>query len=284
MRFAVVSARPTPTSTALAAAGWPHASSCVLAPDRALHELGPGDVALGRLDVRESLRGVEPGLWELGRLIDNGVMVLNRPAALLGAHDKLLTAALLGSAGVPHPRSRLVVAGAPVPELEPPLVLKPRFGSWGRDVELCRDEDELAAGLERISERPWFRSGGALLQELVPPLRRDLRLVVARGRVIGSIERHAAPGEWRTNVALGGRRVRAIPPPGAIRLALEAAAASGLDLVGVDLLPLERGGFVVLELNGAVDFSPDYAPGGNVFGAAIDALAGPKAGALPLAV
>ncbi len=284
MGFAVVSARPTMTNAGLVSSPWPHGHSRVLSPDRALLELGPGDVALGRLDVLPSLEGVEPGLWELGRLQDNGVQVLNRPAALLGAHDKLLTAALLGSAGVPHPRSRLVVAGSPTPELEPPVVVKPRFGSWGRDVELCRTHEELAAALDRLSHRPWFLASGALVQELVPPPGRDLRLVVAAGRVVGAIERHAAPGEWRTNVALGARRVRAVPPPAAVRLALEAASASGLDLVGVDLLPLARGGFVVLELNGAVDFSVEYAPGGNVFATAIDALAALAGRPLPLAV
>jgi glutathione synthase/RimK-type ligase-like ATP-grasp enzyme len=46
-------------------------------------------------------------------------------------------------------------------------------------------------------------------------------------------------------------------------LALAAAAAVGADLVGVDLLPAPDGGHVILELNGAVDFSPDYSLGGH---------------------
>jgi glutathione synthase/RimK-type ligase-like ATP-grasp enzyme len=75
---------------------------------------------------------------------------------------------------------------------------------------------------------------------------------------VGAAKRIARPGEWRTNVALGARAVPTMPPPVASQLALAAAAESGLDLVGVDLLPTGPGGFCVIELNGAVDFRPVY--------------------------
>jgi glutathione synthase/RimK-type ligase-like ATP-grasp enzyme len=97
--------------------------------------------------------------------------------------------------------------------------------------------------------------------------------VVAAGTVVGAIERVAARGEWRTNVALGGERRRVVPPPEASALALAAAAAIGGDLVGVDLLPRPEGGWVVLEINGAVDFTPDYSlPGRDAFADAATAL------------
>jgi glutathione synthase/RimK-type ligase-like ATP-grasp enzyme len=76
--------------------------------------------------------------------------------------------------------------------------------------------------------------------------------------VIGAGRRFAAPGEWRTNVSLGARIEPVAPPPLARTLALSAAAAIGADLVGVDLLPT-RTGYVISELNGAVDFRPKYA-------------------------
>ena len=90
--------------------------------------------------------------------------------------------------------------------------------------------------------------------------------MVAGGRIVAAAKRIAAPGEWRTNVALGASVVPAEPPPVASELALAAAKVSGLDLVGVDLLPTGPGGFTVIELNGAVDFRPVYALGeGDVF-------------------
>ena len=62
------------------------------------------------------------------------------------------------------------------------------------------------------------------------------------------------------------------PPPIARALALSAARAARADLVGVDLLPTPNGGFLVLELNGAVDFRPVYAPQRDVFFDAVAAL------------
>ena len=86
--------------------------------------------------------------------------------------------------------------------------------------------------------------------------------MVARDRVVGAIRRVAAPGEWRTNVALGGRREPLVPPREARELALAAATAVGGALVGIDLLPAEDG-FVVLEVNGAVEFTQAYSLGGE---------------------
>jgi RimK family alpha-L-glutamate ligase len=273
MRVAIVANRPSETNVALAARGWNGVPVELLSPREALLTLGRGDVALARIDVREDLEGVEEGLWSFERLRDAGVHVVNAPAALVCAHDKLLTARRLRRAGLPHPRTALIEHQGPVPDVDFPAVLKPRFGSWGRDVRLCRDRGELECALELFSLRRWFRRGGALAQELIPPLGHDLRLIVARGFVVGAVKRTAMPGEWRTNVALGASIARIVPPPVATDLAQAAAAASGLDLVGVDLLPTGPGGFCVIELNGAVDFRLIYSfAGRDVFEDVMSAL------------
>jgi glutathione synthase/RimK-type ligase-like ATP-grasp enzyme len=118
-------------------------------------------------------------------------------------------------------------------------------------------------------------------QKLVAPRGYDLRVVVAAGTVVGAVRRIAAPGEWRTNVALGARREPVTPPPEACDVALRAAAAVDGALVGVDLLPADVGTWVVLEVNGAVDFNSTYTLGDDVFADAAAALRGVVVEAAP---
>ena len=273
MKFAVVAHRRSATNEALVAAAraW-GLDSELLDPHTALTSLEPGDVALARLDVREGLDGIESGTGELERLAAGGVDVRNPPGSLVVAHDKLLTARALRLAGLPHPHTTLLSPTLPTPVPELPVVLKPRFGSWGRDVERCTTADELDVARVRLQRKPWFREHGALAQELVEPRGWDMRLVVAGGRVVGAACRIARSGEWRTNAALGAQVEPVEPPPLARALGLAAARAARADLVGVDLLPTPNGGFLVLELNGAVDFRPVYAPMRDVFSETVAAL------------
>jgi RimK family alpha-L-glutamate ligase len=272
-RFAVIAQEATTTNLRLLEAARSLAAEAVLlSPSEARRRLRAGDLALARLDVLPTLAGPQAGVDDLRVLHRRGVAVLNGPGALLGAHDKLATAIRLGARGLPHPRT-VHVGRFAEPGFGYPVVVKPRFGSWGRDVHLCAGPDELRRRLGSLARRAWFVRHGALVQELVRPQGHDLRLVVASGEIVGAIRRIAALGEWRTNVALGGTRRGVDPPPEACVLALRAADAIGADLVGVDLLPDGNGGWTVLELNGAVDFTEAYSFGGeDVYERAIRAL------------
>jgi RimK family alpha-L-glutamate ligase len=274
MKIAVVAHAAWPVNGALVRA-WRAAGlhALLLSPDLAAALLRQGDVALFRLDVLPTLDGFEPGLVHAPYMRGEGVRILNAPWAILGVHDKLETARRLAAAGIPHPQSVHVLTPDEPVAIEPPFVVKPRFGSWGRDVFRCDSRPALRSRLRTIADRSWFRTHGALVQELRDAPRHDLRVLVAGGRPVGAAAREAAPGEWRTNTSLGGRLLPVRLDDEAVELALAAAEAVGGDLVGVDLLPRESGGYVVLELNGATDFDGRYSlPGGDVYAEIAEAL------------
>jgi RimK family alpha-L-glutamate ligase len=215
-------------------------------------------VVLARLDVRRSLDGVEDGWDAIARLERDGVHVLNPTRALGACHDKLATATALARVGVTHPRTTLITRAGELPPVDWPIVLKPRFGSWGREVVLLRDRRSLDRHLKRIRNTPWFVARGALLQTYLPAGGTDLRVVIAAGAVIGAISHTATAGDWRTNVSLGAQRRPAEPPAAARELALAAVETLDVDLAGVDLLRRRDNTYVVLEVNGAVDFTRKY--------------------------
>ena len=231
-----------------------------------------GDIVLGRLDVRPTLDGVQPGLARLLQVRDRGIRVVNDAHSLIASHDKLATMLLLQASGRPAAawsasdgrrnvaKFRAAVRGeTPIREL----------GARRSPVRVARR----AAHVPACDLRP----------ALVPPPRRagpgadpSARLRSPARRLRGRGRRRdravAAPGEWRTNIALGGHRRRTTPSAEACALAARAAAAIGGDLVGVDLLP-DDGGWRVIEINGAVDFTDEYAlDGGDVFARAVEPL------------
>lgn len=281
MRLVVVAWGEAPAPTALATAGHRLGlESAVLAPPEAARSASEGDLVLSYLDVRPSLDGVEPGIARLRGLRARGITVLNGPEAIRACHDKLVTALRLARGGLPHPETAYLSASSSrrdVSRRRYPVVVKPRFGSRGRHVARCDDAEALGLLLASLRKRTWFRRQGALIQELVPPAGHDLRLLVAGGRVVGAVRRVAAPGEWRTNVALGAVRRPVRPQPSECDLAVAAAAAAGADLAGVDLIPLPDGGVAVLEVNGAPEFTAAYSlDGRDVFEAVLVSLLLPE--------
>lgn len=159
-RCARILGRASLTNARLAAAFRARGYQAAVARPHAPFAPRPGDVTLARLDVLPGLDGVEAGLRRLEELGRSGDVILNRPGALLRAHDKLATAIVLARAAVRHPRTAHVQSAEPPPALRPPYVVKPRFGSWGRDVFRCESSAELATCFDRLSGRRWFRPRG----------------------------------------------------------------------------------------------------------------------------
>ncbi len=214
------------------------------------HDLTSVDGVLVRMMPPGSLEQVVFRMDALHRVAAAGVPVLNPPRAVETAVDKYLTLAMIAAAGLPVPPTWVgesaTAALEAFDDLGGDVVVKPLFGSEGRGLVRLSDK-ELAWRTFHALER----LGAVLyLQRAVRHPGHDLRVFVLRGAIIGAMRRRAKPGEWRTNVSLGGHAEPIRLDPETERLALKAARAIGAEMAGVDLvLDLDPEELVVLEVN-----------------------------------
>ena len=207
------------------------------------------DAVLARIIPSGSLEQVIYRVDALHWLEERGVPVINSPRAIERAVDKFYTSALLQEAGLPTVDTvvceRAAEAMAAVREFGD-VVIKPIFGSMGHGIVRVSDPDVAFRVVKTLeSMRTVF-----YVQRAVDHGGRDYRLFVIGGRVLAAIERRAAEGDWRSNVARGATAAAFEAPAEWQAMALRAAAAIGADYAGVDLLPAPDGRVYVLEVNG----------------------------------
>ncbi|WP_165063884.1 ATP-grasp domain-containing protein [Paludisphaera rhizosphaerae] len=186
----------------------------------------------------------------LHRLTAAGVPVWNPPRAVEAAVDKYLTLSLLERRGLPVPATWVgqtaEEAIAAFEALGGDVVVKPLFGSEGRGL-MRVEHREMAWRCFHTIER----MGAAIyLQRWIRHPGHDLRLFVLKGRVLAAMRRTACDGEWRTNVAIGGRAEAWEPDAEASQLAVVAAEAVGAVFAGVDLIEdVDAGTRLLIEVN-----------------------------------
>jgi RimK family alpha-L-glutamate ligase len=209
------------------------------------------DAVLARIIPGGSLEQIIHRVDALHWIEERGIAVMNSPRAIERAVDKFYTTALLREAGLPVPETvvceRLADAmdTARAMLADGDVLLKPIFGSMGHGLVRLTDPDAAFRVLRSLEQiRAVF-----YLQRAIEHGGRDIRVFVVGERIVGSIERRAPDGDWRTNVALGGSALPFELPDEWARLALRAAATVGADYAGVDLLPSRDGTTFVLEVN-----------------------------------
>jgi len=200
----------------------------------------------------------QAGLHVLLQLEALGVPVVNAPMPLWRARDKVRSFQVLDAACVPTPVSVVLGRQLSATALEralgaPPWVIKAPEGTKGEAVFLVED----AAGLCAL---PADGTVPYVAQRFVPEARgADVRVMVVGGEARGAMRRHARGGDFRANLALGGRAEPVDLDAGAEGLALAALAvraadAHGLVVAGVDLLE-SADGPLVIEVNGSPGFA-----------------------------
>jgi len=179
----------------------------------------------------------------------SGIRVVNPCYSFRRARDKYATQYTLAGAGLPvaetYTTEEMERAYRRSRELRK-CVYKPILSSMGRG-SLRFDDPDIAYNAWKMLSR---LGQPIILQEYLSNPGRDIRVFVVGDEVVGSAYKYVAEGEWKTNVAQGGRMVVEPMPKEILELGVKATRAMGLDYAGVDIIEAERGP-VVLEVNGA---------------------------------
>jgi len=158
--------------------------------------------------------------------------------------DKIKQSALFQLTGLPHPRTRVFYGKRQKTKIRdyfsyPCIAKEPRGSAMGRGVYLISNDVDLDAYTHDRHV--------AYIQQFLP-IDRDIRVVVIGSKVVHAYWRIAGAGEFRTNLARGGRISLAPVPEAAISLAQQAAKVCGWDDVGMDICSHD-GQFTILEAN-----------------------------------
>lgn len=150
-----------------------------------------------------------------------------------------------------------------------PLVIKQCFGSFGAGVYLAGNMEEAKAALMKTA------GGAAIAQQYIASsFARDIRAYVVGGSVVAAMLRHNESGDFRANVAQGGKADAYMLSEAQAALAVKTAQLLGCTFAGVDLLFGENGEMTVCEVNSNAHFAGiSAATGVNIADKIIEAVA-----------
>jgi len=190
------------------------------------------------------------GLAVLRQFEMMGVYPLNESVAIGRSRDKLRSLQLLARDGIGLPVTAFandttrtddvldIVGGAPV-------VIKLLEGTQGIGVVL----GETPKSARSVIDAFHGADIAILVQEFIKEAEgRDIRAFVVGRRVVATMERSGAEGEFRSNLHRGGKAQAVELSPVERATALKAARSMGLNVAGVDMLRSKRGP-VVMEVN-----------------------------------
>jgi [lysine-biosynthesis-protein LysW]--L-2-aminoadipate ligase len=186
-----------------------------------------------------------------------GSNVINCLNTSIFAGNKLFTHMLLQKQGIPTPFSTVAFSEEGALEaLEKsgyPMVLKPTVGSWGRMIALLKDRDS-AEGIMESRERMYPIYQVYYLEEFVQRPPRDIRAIMIGDKVVAAIYRYSGDGQWKTNMALGGRAELCKVTKELEDICIKAKNAVYGQIVGVDLMESKEKGLVVHEVNNTTEY------------------------------
>jgi ribosomal protein S6--L-glutamate ligase len=179
-----------------------------------------------------------------------GIYTTNSSAAITQSRDKLFSLQLMLKGGIDIPTTGFANSPMDTNDLiemvgGAPLIVKLLEGSQGRGVVLA----ETKKASESVINAFKSLRANLLVQKFIKEADgKDLRCFVIDGKVVASIERTAAPGEFRANIHQGGSASVVKITREERTLAVKAAKILGLQVAGVDIIR-SNAGPLLLEVN-----------------------------------
>lgn len=179
-----------------------------------------------------------------------GTYGLNESIAITRSRDKLRAHQLFSRKNIGMPITGFAHSPQDTKDLirlvgGAPLIIKLLEGTQGKGVILAESNKSAEALIEAFRGLDVF----FLVQEFIKEAKgADIRCIVLGDKVIASMQRSAAAGDFRANIHRGGMAKEVQITPKERQYAVQVAKVMGLHFAGVDMVRSNRGP-LVLEVN-----------------------------------
>lgn len=184
-----------------------------------------------------------------------GIRLFNNSKVIEICDDKAKTFQHLAGAGVHMPKTifapllfnRVACEEAYLSQIEDllgyPMVIKECFGSFGEQVYLVSNREELVRRQQELMTVPH------LYQHYIAHSKgRDVRIYVVKGEIVATMLR-TSEEDFRANINNGGKGVAYEAPQAFNEMAIQVSAALNADFLGIDLLFEDEETPVLCEVN-----------------------------------
>lgn len=209
-------------------------------------QLDPYDAIIPRIGANRTFYGTAV----IRQFETAGAYSVNSSLAITRSRDKLRCQQLLAMRGMDMPKTSFAHTDSDIADMFKlvggvPLVIKLIEGTQGVGVVLA----ETKKAAESVMQTLMGLKANVIVQEYIEESKgSDIRCFVIGDKVVASMIRHAAEGEFRANLHRGGSASIVKITKQEREVAIKAAKIVGLKIAGVDILRSKRGP-LILEIN-----------------------------------
>lgn len=177
----------------------------------------------------------------------NGIFSTARSLGITRARNKVRTLQILARKGIPIPETLFSINPDNI-EVQikilggTPVIIKLQEGTQGLGVILAETEKSAKSIIDTF----YKMDTSILIQKFIEESNgEDIRIFVVGRKVVASMKRTSALGEFRSNVHRGGEAEVITPTAKEQSIALNAAKYLGLGVAGVDLIRSKKGPLLI---------------------------------------